>query len=265
MSEGSPRVPPKYGSPPINEVVFGVWFPLIDQMRAVHWGMLWERYRSEYPESEQMPRLGPLSSGPSIAIPFDSPRVWFAHPNGNRLVQVQADAFFSNWRKKRNEDPYPGYGATAAEFSRQYSVFQAFVSEMGWGEIAPVAYDLSYIDIMPLDESRDALLEFGYFLPDFRWRDGRPSYLSKPLGVNWQTHFAMPDDSGLIKLAIASARLSSDQTSVIRMELNARGMREKLKTDDMMAWFNEAHDALIDAFTFLTSEEAQRDRWRLQS
>lgn len=100
-----PSVPtslPDYANPPVIEVVGGVGFAPIEGFKAVHLGLLWERFRDQFPRVEEHPPIAmplevlqiPNPQGPELQF-LDTPplpRIWFLDESGNGIVQVQRDA-----------------------------------------------------------------------------------------------------------------------------------------------------------------------------
>ena len=53
----------KFENPPINELVIGTYFnPPLANLRNEHIGLLWSKFRDEFPTSHNSPRLGTTSS-----------------------------------------------------------------------------------------------------------------------------------------------------------------------------------------------------------
>lgn len=80
---------PEYNKPPVIEVVCGIHFKPLESFLAPHTGLLWEKFRSEYPHCQEVPPLRlsrekfdqpgiaelevRLSDRPPL------PRIWFQH------------------------------------------------------------------------------------------------------------------------------------------------------------------------------------------
>jgi uncharacterized protein (TIGR04255 family) len=47
---------PSYDNPPVNEVVCGMRFYTPDKLRIPHIGLLWDKFRNEYPIIKHPPR-----------------------------------------------------------------------------------------------------------------------------------------------------------------------------------------------------------------
>src|SRR5579864_3244884 len=120
---------PDFTSPPVGEVVLSVQFARISSLQAAHLGLLWERYRAEFPRTETHPPLPTVKdfSKPALAEaavrfelrqPQTVPRVWFLNSPGTELIQIQADRFVCNWRRVVPSDVYPRYPYVRDRFLR---------------------------------------------------------------------------------------------------------------------------------------------------
>src|SRR4030042_2667739 len=101
--EGFSSTLPDYDNPPVNEVVFGIQFNKLKNLKAPHTGILWEKLgRDTYPECEERPPIAytiesfvdALPQPPSITIeglvsPF--PRLLFITSSKDHLVQIQQE------------------------------------------------------------------------------------------------------------------------------------------------------------------------------
>ncbi len=108
---------PDYERPPVIEVVCGILFKSIDKLLAPHLGLLWEKYKTEYPVCREVPPLAPVierfEEAPRIDLQLADvpplPRIWFVDEKENGIIQVQRDRFLHNWKKVLPEDEYPRY------------------------------------------------------------------------------------------------------------------------------------------------------------
>ena len=108
---------PKFEKPPVIEVVCGIQFEPLTSLLAPHLGVLWERYKQDYPHCREVAPLAPVLERfeglPSVELQLSDtpplPRTWFIHQDETGIVQVQRDRFLHNWKKVRDEDEYPHY------------------------------------------------------------------------------------------------------------------------------------------------------------
>src|SRR5688572_13207030 len=116
---------PKYEKPPVIEVVTGIQFKGIKGLSGAHLGLLWEKFKLEYPQVKEVEPLAPsVESFDETPVRemalfenmFGLTRTWFETANGNALIQVQRDRLLHNWKKSKNTDTYPHYDHVIGSF-----------------------------------------------------------------------------------------------------------------------------------------------------
>jgi uncharacterized protein (TIGR04255 family) len=263
---------PEYERPPVTEVVCGVMFAPLKAMLAPHLGLLWERYRPEYSECQEVAPLSVQIEGakvPQAQIELletpPLPRVWFIAPSGNKLIQVQRDRFHHNWRKINPEDEYPRHEKVLELFNDRLETFVSFLAENALGKLELKQYESTYVNHIISTSGRDLVADIGKVFPDFSWRNrqGRPSGM--PEGFHWKTVFALPDGAGRLHVAIRNAIRITDNQPIIFFELTARGFGKEPTLEDMRSWFVTAHTQIVRTFDDLVDEEFQRTIWGRKS
>src|SRR5438477_13086670 len=102
---------PEYSEPPVVEVAISLQFEVFESLRSPHFGLLWEKFRSEgYSRIEEHGELAPAFEefeqvpkkvGIRVQTFDDAPppaRIWFLNEPHNELIQVQRDRLIVNWR-----------------------------------------------------------------------------------------------------------------------------------------------------------------------
>ena len=253
----------EYENPPIDEIVCGVRFDPIKTLQSGHFGILWQKFRPDFPKTEDQNLVGPIS-GEEIPNPdkLPLPRVWFIHKNENELIQVQRNRFLHNWRKKRVEDEYPGYKRVVENFERYLSRFQGFLVEENLGELVAKEYELTYIDLIPQGRGWEKLGDLEKVFPNLLSLR-RQGVLSADIRVvNWQTILGLPNDMGQLGVAIRSANRISDNQQIIHIEFRALSNQPY---QPMQAWFEDTHNTIINLFSNLVSDEIQKKFWGRKS
>lgn len=263
MNSGSPL--PDYKSPPVDEVVCGILFESLKQFLVPHFGLLWQRFKNEYPTCRHVDPLLPVvetiagpKPGEFAEIPL--PRVWFLHDDG-RIIQVQRDRFLHNWRKLKPTDEYPHYNTVFDMFQTHFSVFQEFLKEHQIGGVIPKQYEMTYVNIIPQNEGWSTVGEVQNVFPDFSWRRTKDRFLPEPAAINWQTSFDLPKSAGRLHMNIQSAARISDKRRVFRLEVTARGLGEFDSLEQMQDWFEMAHEWIVRGFADYTSAAIQKGVW----
>jgi uncharacterized protein (TIGR04255 family) len=259
-----------YENPPLIEVVCGIMFKPITTLLTPHFGVLWERFKSEYPNCREVAPLTAVieqfGSEREVAIGFTDvpplPRIWFIHKEENGIIQVQRDRFIINWRKVRAEDEYPRYHHVNNLFRKSLSQFEAFLKENKIGEIAHLQYEMTYINHIPQKEGWETLEGIGELFPDFPYRSHGKRILPGPEGINFRMRFELPNQAGRLHVNVRSAELTPTKTPIILLELTARGIGPDKTGEGMWKWFDLAHEWIVYGFADLTSEEVQRKIWK---
>lgn len=123
---------PQLDAPPLDEVVCGFVFKSLSAFDALDLGLFWDHVKNDYPKKRLVPLL---QDGPNIQIGYpDDLRAWLVSEDDERLLQVQSDRLYINWRDRgggyprfsqRQGQPLSLRALALAEFER----FSSFVSK----------------------------------------------------------------------------------------------------------------------------------------
>ena len=252
-----------YENPPIDEIVCGIRFDPIKRLQSGHFGILWQRFRSDFPRTEDQNLVGPVSEedlGSPDKPPL--PRVWFIHKNENELIQVQRNRFLHNWRKRRPDDEYPGYEKVVENFERYLSCFEEFLAEENLGNLVLREYELTYIDLIPKEHGWENPSDLAKVFPNLLSLTRQSVLLNDVQGINWQTIFGLPNNLGQLIVSIRNAQRIPDNQQIIYIESKAvsSGSYKPIR-----GWFNTAHNTIGKFFSNLVSKEIQEKFWGRKS
>ena len=253
----------KYENPPIHEIVCGVLFDPIKDLRAGHFGILWQKFRPDFPEIEDqisIPSFPREDLETLDKLPL--PRVWFIHKNENEVVQVQRNQFVHNWRKRQPDDEYPGYQKVIENFERYLSHFQEFLAEENLGNLVAKQYELTYIDRIPKGQGWEDLDDLEKVFPNLSFLTTQNTPSADVRGINWHIILGLPSDLGELRLSIRNAQQISDNHPLLNIELSALSNRP---FKPMRDWFDAVHDTIIQLFSDLVSNEIQEKFWGRKS
>jgi uncharacterized protein (TIGR04255 family) len=266
----NPATPPlpSFAHPPVNEVICGITFKPIDGLLAPHLGILWERFRREYPTCKEADPLVPILESfdgeetPAVdfSVPF-LPRIWFVSGDENAIVQVQRDRFLHNWRKVRPTDEYPRYSSVKTRFTQRCAEFEDFLVENQLGAIHLIQQEMTYVNHIPAGSGWDSVEHVGRIFPDFNWRLGS-RFLAHPEKVNWRTTFVLPENAGRLHLTIQTAFRRPDKMPLFIVELTVRGIGKERTVRGMWQWFDMARQWIVNGFADITSAELQKNIWK---
>jgi len=249
---------PSYKNPPVNEVVCGMRFDPSDKLRVTHIGLLWNKFRANYPIVQHAPpiasAIGEILIDKSIGMPL--PRVWFINKTDDQLVQFQIDRFYFNWRRRQNG--YPRYDYVIKKFESVLNTIETFFSEFDLGELKPIEYELSYINHIPKGQGWNNIDDLSNIFSDFFWKQTKKRFLPNPVKVSWQTEFPLPEQKGHLIVNLKQATLTEDKVPLFVLELKARGISESMSREAIREWFDLAHEWIVRGFTDLTTPKIQK-------
>lgn len=265
---------PEYENPPVTEVVCGVLFKPLSSLLTPHVGLLWEKFKQDYPLCQEVPPLAPsievfeeTPERAEITLALSGipplPRVWFIDPRNNGIIQIQRDRFLLNWKKNRLEDEYPRYHRVFQLFQKHLSAFQQFLQENQLEDISVLQYELSYVNHILQGEGWDSLADIEKVFPIFSWQN-LPDDFPEVEAINWRTTLALPNRHGRLHIAIRNAFRSPDERPLLLFELTARGIGNPRSLLSMQEWFDLAHQFIFQGFDNLASQEIHNNIWRLK-
>lgn len=249
----------KYENPPIDEIVCGISFDSIKELRSGHFGILWQKFRPDFPKVEDQNPINPI-----LIEVFENPdklplpRVWFIHRDENEIIQVQRNCFLHNWRKRRIDDEYLGYEKVAENFERYLSRFQEFLVEESLGHLVPKQYELTYIDIIPKGQGWESPGDLEKVFPNLLSLTKQSIFLNNIKGINWQIILELPNGLGEVAISIRNAQRISNEQELIHMEFKAVSSQAY---QPMRGWFDDAHNTITNLFCNLISDEIQEEFW----
>jgi len=259
---------PDYVKPPVIEVVLGVQFEPLRDLRAAHIGAYWDTIKDEFGAIEEHPTISHMVERPTPGPAFpslqvldqpDLPRTWFIDSSGNRLIQLQRDRFLFNWRKVRPKDEYPRFPIVKKEFFRYWEGFARFLEGVDVAQPEIDQCEVTYVNHIMKGEGWESLSDVGNLFTVFGWTT-RSGFLPGPEGVRWTMRFQLPEGQGRLHVD-ATPVVLPDRMSAIRFTLTARGVPDSpQETQRLDRWFDLAREWIVKGFADLTSKQMD-SRW----
>lgn len=257
---------PDYESPPVSEVVIGLRFKPLLALRVPHIGLLWERFREEFPSCEHAPPLGledVFAGKPDV--PWPVPRVWFVNRSEDRVVQIQNDRAYFNWRSRSKDTRYPRYPAILEMYERGIAMISEFLKDEGLGEIIPVEYELKYVNHIPKGTAWQNASDIPKIFADLTWRCLQDRFLPDPIGGDWTVVFPLPPKSGRLTARFYAGvrRIPSlVEEQIVVLEMTANGPSIGSEVPPARQWFDLGHEWIVRGFADLTSLDVQTKVWK---
>lgn len=246
---------PSFKKPPVNEVVCGMRFRPTDKLRIPHFGLLWDKFRADYPILQH----AQIMSTTKGEIPIDKatglpiPRVWFINNSDDQLVQFQTDRFYFNWRKRKSD--YPRYNHVISSFETVLKTVKDLFKDFDLGAFEPIEYELSYINHIPQGMGWKTITDLSEVFSDFVWNKPTKRFLPNPEKVGWAAEFSFPEQKSHLLISLKQAIRIEDEWPLIVYELKANG----IDSDNAIgAWFDSAHELIVRSFTDLTTDKMHK-------
>ncbi len=265
----SPR--PDFNDPPVIEVVLSVQFEPLSALGVPQFGVLWERYRKKFPNTEDKPLLSSVTE--SFEAPKPRPvryeilseppqtRCWFKNVADTELIQVQRDRFVFNWKKTEADEPYPRYPYVRAEFKAHFRTFETFLRDHDVGTVLPNQCEVTYVNhLFPGRGWKRS----GQFKNIFSIWSGRHSgdFLPEPEDITFQTRYQMLTEEGkpVGRLHVqAEPRIKvEDASPLLRLTLTARGAPLEGNLDGVLAFFDLGREFVVRGFTSITTNKMHK-------
>jgi uncharacterized protein (TIGR04255 family) len=154
---------PSFDRPPVAEVAVGVHFlqlPGLNNVALVR--LVDDLWRGRYPRTVEQPLSPPLSppgSGPMLAFQFQAGsapvRLWSLTEDESFLIQVQYDRLLLNWRKVKDDDPYPRYKRLRVDFAALWQEFSSYVGDHNYGVLQPNIAEVSFFNRVPMRDATE--------------------------------------------------------------------------------------------------------------
>jgi hypothetical protein len=247
---------PEFEQPPINEIVIGVSFQRPPRLTLAQLGRFWGNIQKDFPATEDHSPIGDLA-GATLADGLPLPRLWLVEASGNKLLQLQVDRFYLNWRRQRDGDEYPRFHALLKLFDTYWNAFRAFVGEFEEAPLVLAGAELAKISHFPEGVGWGNAADLGSVLtfvvpPDLKGGDLQ----------NLAFRCAINFDGSAVTADLKMGRLREPDKGVTILEMRASptGVKGVNATDARLGEkFTSANQLLNFAFTSLTTDRMQTE------
>jgi uncharacterized protein (TIGR04255 family) len=265
---------PEYDSPPVVETVLSAQFARLASFTLAHAGWFWKSYLDEtWTSVVETSRINDVfeTFGDQRAwtqqsiqlIPIGQEgatlRLQIARNDEERMIQVQDSRFIQNWRKR--ETGYPSYRKLLPEFRKNFESFQKFASDAKFGTIDVNQWEITYVNLLYRGELWESPGDWQALLP---WFGSPPKGLQGGQQVlegfaNGEWRFVLGDNVGRLSVALSHVKIGSPAgKEALSLQLSARGPIQPSKGIDLYTGLDFGHEAIVKAFTAMTSEKAHK-------
>ena len=262
-----------FENPPVIETVLGVQFVPLQRLTGSHVGWFWKTaLDNSWPKVAEVGALlpqyelfGETTFSPPVQLriePMRFPgRVQISQENDGRMIQIQPNRFHYNWNRIGGD--YPHFRVVHEEFNCYFNAFTRFVAEAGLGEVIPDQWEVTYIDSIAQGPLWTTPAGWHRVLPGLlSAREAAGSCRLESVGGEW--HFEIPPQRGRLHISVQLARVGNDPTPVLLLQTTVRGPIGRDATASLGEGLELGHQAALDSFVDITSEEAH-NYWRRKS
>lgn len=257
-------------SAPIDELVLGVQLQAGVAEDAVTLADFWPRVRNDFPSLEKHPPLPPgqedFGNDVATGLQFElltaapPPRYWFVSQDDSRLVQVQPDRFFLNWRKRSEAQAYPRYRVLREDFERRFGELLLALPAQARDGAAATWCEVSYINHVDAEGPGD---ERHRPLSDILRLIASPTQevLPPPEDTQFHQRYVLRNGDGPIgRLYISAtpALRAADRRPIYVLTLLARLRPETPDLQGVVGALDRAHDVILPAFRNITTPAMHR-------
>ena len=259
-----------FAKPPVEEVILSVLFQPLNGLLAPHLGEIWQEFKPDgfvhiveqppiphavetFPNPIQQAELR-IGNAPDLA------RIWFIHEDESRILQVQRDRFTFNWRKTEFDPKYPGFSSIFERFEDFYNRFGKVINTLGIGEVAPLQYELTYIDQLFHGNGWNTLEDIGKIYNLFVDSQQSDSFWSGAEFMNLQASFPVEDLHGRLHFTTSNRVKMPEQRHTLQTDFTVRGFPENAEYA-MNMWFKSARNHIRGKFASLFTEAIQTRVW----
>lgn len=258
-----------FARPPVEEVVLSVLFSPLDRLLAPHLGEIWQEFKRdgfvhiiEQPPVVHAVETFPVPSQEAQLRIGDVPplaRIWFIHETDTEIIQVQRDRFTFNWRKTEQHPVYPGFTAICEKFEDFYSRFRQIVKNMQIGEVAPLQYELTYINQLRHGDGWDTPDDMGNIynmFVDSPWVGAE--------SMDFRASFPVADLHGRLHFGIGNRIKLPEELQTLQTDFTVRGFPENAE-DTMITWLKSARNHIREKFASVFIDDVQTRIWERKS
>jgi uncharacterized protein (TIGR04255 family) len=249
---------PEYEKPPVVETALAVEFAQLRGWNVVHYGVLWERFRSRYPKFEVHPHL-PLLAQAEYTLQDPPLRCFFLDEDGTQLVQIRPGAFVRNWRARPLNDSYPRYRTIRPSFERDFEVFDQFLHDFDIPALEAWKCEVTYINHFVQGREWNDPLSLCRLMPILS-PENLSGLLSDLVHARFVFGYQLPDDAGALQIELVPV-ISPEGKQIMQLGITAVGRPKGNDIASILDWLDKGHYAVVKGFSEFTSKEAQTQYW----
>ena len=229
-----------------------------------HFGAFWSELRKDYPTFEVHSPIGEfnvefnsVAPGAIVNLPV---RCWFKSDQSNRLIQVQNNRFFHNWRRPNPTAQYLHYGELKPVFEKEWSHFCDFVQRYDLGIPNVLSCEVAYINHLDRNLGWDNFSDLSRIFPSVGSFEGK-NFLKKPETISANASYVMAANEGRLHVVIQPAIRQLDGKEIIQLSITGSCRPASSDANELMRCLDSCRGWVVSGFDDLTSPDMHKI-WR---
>jgi uncharacterized protein (TIGR04255 family) len=248
--------------PPINEVVVGCTFEPVSALLIPHFGAFWDLVRNDYPLCEHAQPVADESGNLAVDLQSQTPlpRVWLLSADRVRLLQLQTDRFYCNWRQSdKDNSPYSRFESVYGPYKQYLQTLATFLATQLDAQIKTRKLVVTYVNLLKQGHEWQTQVD----LPRVFRHLQVPVALKGGAIEHWahKASYALSGGPGKLTVTINPAQHKVTEQQLLRIELTAACDVDQLGDVMQDEWFELAHQSIVQGFCDLTADNVQRVHW----
>jgi uncharacterized protein (TIGR04255 family) len=246
--------------PPVVETSLGCFFAGIEGWNILHFGALWEKFRTKYPNVEfpppliqnvELPLTIRFSPGDSV-IPI---RALFTDQLKTQLVQLQTNLFLHNWRKRDENPTYEHYDHILPLFKEDWEVFTSFLEEQKLKRPKFTRCEMTYFNHIVRGEHWNAYEDLPKLFRVWRGFDATSAFKNIEQAA---FNVVQSIGRGKVNVVVSPGVRLSDGKEILQMNVTAARTTEGSEDKELFDGLNECHEISLKAFREFVTRDALR-------
>jgi len=255
---------PDFQQPPVDEVALSFQFPPVPGFTVAHFGLFWDRIRTEYPRFEVQPPITNVTEqfGQTFVarqigfalLELPDIRGWYLDQTGNHLIQVQRDRFVHNWRKLTGSETYPRYPALRESLEGEWNRFSEFLRDEKLERPKINQCEVVYVNNIEYGKGWNGYGELDKVIAALATPKAKNKFLPVPERMSMNVVYPLDDNAGRLYVTFNPVLRARDGKEVLQMTLTARGAPKSSNDEDVFAWLDMGRKWVVRGFADFTTD-----------
>jgi uncharacterized protein (TIGR04255 family) len=251
-----------FQKPPAVETLVGFHFFPLQNWKTPNFGLFWQEIKKEYPDAQVHPALAEQalrvelnSALASIKLTGDVPvRWWYVHKSGKRLIQVQADSFIQNWRKRDTDDPYLHYKELRPAFQKTWSQFLRFLKRQRVESPRVRQCEVTYVNHIDRGEGWRSFADLADVFSVWRGRT-YCGFLPTPDLVSMNAFYPIEGQTGRLQIMVQPGIRQPDAKQTLQLTITALCKPASSQPSDLFKSLDLGRKWVVRGFEDFTTEK----------